>query len=362
MLALLLGSGLVHGGPAPVITSFSGNGVISWNHPTNTVSQYRVEWTSDLSSGLWCDMALWPFPGIPTNTTMQVTVPMYYRIRSVTISANEMVYIPAGFFQMGNSMAAAEGDTTERPVHQAYVSAFFIDAYNVSLAKWSGVYTWATNHGYSFDNPGLAAATNYPVQFVNWFDCVKWCNARSEREGLIPAYYTSPAQTAIYRSGQCSISNNCVKWTAGGYRLPTEAEWEKAARGGLTGRRFPWGNVIDHALANYSGNPSNITYDAGYAGPDHQWNGNESPVNAFPPNGYGVYDMAGNAPQWCWDTHAWYDSQATQIDPRGPDIGGYRVVRGGLCYGAADSCRCAKRIGWDPAVYAAGWFSFRCAR
>jgi formylglycine-generating enzyme required for sulfatase activity len=88
------------------------------------------------------------------------------------------------------------------------------------------------------------------VVVVDWYDVVKWCNARSEMEGRTPAYYTSAEQTTVYRSGQTDVDNAWVNWTAG-YRLPTEAESEKAARGGASGQRFPWGDTISWGQANY---------------------------------------------------------------------------------------------------------------
>ena len=91
------------------------------------------------------------------------------------------------------------------------------------------------------------------MQSISWFDSVKWCNARSEKEGKTSAYYTDAGQTNVYRTGNVNVDNAWVKWNSG-YRLPTEAEWEKAARGGLSGQRFPWGDQIEESLANYYGN------------------------------------------------------------------------------------------------------------
>jgi len=139
---------------------------------------------------------------------------------------------------------------------------------------------------------------------VSWYDCLKWCNARAERDGLTPAYYTSGTQDAIYRTGSLDLSNACVNWDAAGYRLPTEAEWEKAARGGLVGHHYPWqsyggtcSNHIDGSRANYwnSGDPYGGTTPVGY------YNGNQTPAGIDMANGYGLYDIVGNAYEWCWD-------------------------------------------------------------
>ncbi len=262
-----------------------------------------------------------------------------------------MALIPAGAFTMGNCMDPNEGNPNELPLHTVYVSAFYMDKYDVTYALWQQVYHWAVAHGYSFDYAGSGKAANHPVQTVDWYDCVKWCNARSEMEGRTPAYYTSAAQATVYRAGWVDVDNSWVKWNAG-YRLPTEAEWEKAARGGLSGRRFPWGNTISESKANYyawplSLNSSGYAYDVNpYTGCNPSFGmGNlpyTSPVNTFAPNGYGLYDMAGNVWQWCWDWFGGYSS-GSQTDPHGPTSGPSRMIRGGGWDGDAVNCRAADR-------------------
>ncbi len=276
-----------------------------------------------------------------TNGTIRVSVPMFYRVRVGVPSG--MALIPAGSFTMGDTFS--DGWSGELPVHTVYVSAFYMDKCDVTYAMWQEVYDWAIAHGYAFDNAGMGKAANHPVVNVGWYDCVKWCNARSEKEGRVPAYYTSAEQATVYRSGRTNVENAWVKWSSG-YRLPTEAEWEKAARGGASGQRFPWGNTITHSEANYYGDSSVYAYDMGYSGYDTNYNKGDlpytSPVAGFAPNGYGLYDMAGNVWQWCWDWYGSYGS-ASQTDPRGPASGSLRVLRGGSWNYDAFYCRTAFR-------------------
>jgi len=253
-------------------------------------------------------------------------------------SADELAYV------VGAGGAAPEGmvkipsgaNCGTDPDFGAYaltVESFCMDATEVTKARWDAVQTWALTNGYSFDNAGSGKEPDHPIQTVNWYDCVKWCNARSEKEGRTPCYTTNGV---VYKTGQnadvtCDVSTS-------GYRLPNVAEWEYAARGGLSSKRFPWGDTITHSNANYSSTNS-LSYDIspsrGY-NPTYATGGTPytSPSGSFPSNGYGLYDMAGNVWEWCWDA-----------------VGSYRNFRGGCWDNIAGNARCGFAY-WIPPDYA----------
>ncbi len=291
----------------------------------------------------------------------------FYRV--VMLVPRGMALVPAGSFTMGNCMNQSEGMARELPLHSVYASAFYMDQYEVTKVLWDEVKEWNGGNGYGYDWAGSGKAPNHPVQTINWYDCVKWCNARSEKEGLEPCYYADAGLTEVYKAGQVQPY---VKWDAKGYRLPTEAEWEKAARGGADGHRFPWSDAetVQHSRANYY-STNTLAYDTSptrgyhptFAVGEFPYT---SPVGSFAPNGYGLYDMAGNVWEVCWDwfVNTYYTS-SPGTDPRGPNSGTHRVTRGGGCGGPlsfdANALRCAMRGGVSQtnAHYDDG---FRCVR
>jgi formylglycine-generating enzyme required for sulfatase activity len=370
VMAALLGG--INRGAAqlPVITSFSQNGLLVCSNllPGSVAS---VQWASSLS-GPW--LTNWAGLGAVTadsNGLIQVSVPMFYRVlgiaqttNSTPPASNGMALIPAGSFTMGDTL----DDEYDAMPMSINVSAFYMDTNLVSYSQWQAVYAYGTSQGYAFNYVGSGKAANEPVQTVTWYDAVKWSNARSQQAGLTPVYYTDEALTQVYTSGE--TDDVYPNWSANGFRLPTEAEWEKAARGGLSGKRFPWGNTIAESQANYQGDTTAYTYDLGPNGYNTLYDSGgypyTSPVGSFAANGYGLYDMAGNIMEWCWDWYGTPYGQPTTNNPTGPASppGGqtYRVYRGGSWGDVALSLRCASRnyngsFGPSGADY---YYGFRC--
>ena len=359
------------------------NSVIAyWTNPSNGTNAVLIGATS-LTATSWSGAT----DAIPynydTKMAMQVAKSQSFRCFRLYLApptADGMALIPAGTYTIGD---IADANTNmDAPPTNVYISAFYIETNLVSYAKWQSVFQYATLHGYSFDDSGGArqnSQSSQPVETNNWYDVVKWCNARSQQAGLTTVYYTDSAFSHVYTNGD--IDAVYANWSATGYRLPTEAEWEKAARGGLYGHRFPWGDTISESQANYwvqnslqsfSYNLSPDGYNpialaAGSTFPD------TTPVATFPPNAYGLYDMAGNLDEWCWD---WYDDVTTDAgspyaggsDPRGagantntPDLFEDRVLRGGSWQGLAIVARCGNRSSTQPSS-ASTTIGFRCVR
>jgi len=273
-----------------------------------------------------------------------------------------MVLIPAGTFTMGSVVASIVGTDqsdglTDATPHAVTLSAFYLAKTETTHTDWIAVRTWARDAArglgvYDFGATlGGGKGDAHPVHSVKWYDVVKWCNAKSEREGLTPVYYTNDAQTLVYRTGDVAVTAAQVKWGANGYRLPTEAEWEYAARGGVSGQRFPWGDTITHVQANYSSSASyayDVSTTRGYH-PTYATGGEPytSPVGVFAANGYGLSGMVGNVWEWTWDWYGSYGSGAV-TDPRGAASGTNRVFRGGCWDLEAAYARSAYRRKYGP--------------
>jgi len=227
------------------------------------------------------------------------------------------------------------GNEVAQPIHQVTLSPFYMENTEVTKAEWDSVAAWVNTHGYDIRiNSALGKAPNHPAHTLMWYEATKWCNARSEMEGLTPVYYTNSSFSQIYRTGNIDLNNNYTNWSANGYRLPTEAEWEYAARGGTYYNIFPWNdsNTISQSRANYFARDDS-PYDEGPYGynPTYAVNGMPytSPVGSFAPNAYGLYDMAGNVAELVWDYYAVYYSMYPDVNPHGISYGNSRGLRGG---------------------------------
>jgi formylglycine-generating enzyme required for sulfatase activity len=335
-----------------------GQSLLYWPAGSPTNNNFILQSATNLTSPNWTTE---PYPMPVFARTVSNTIPAKsFRLISTNPPAG-MVLIPAGAFLMGNSIG--DSDITDANPTNIYVSAFFMDTNLVTLSLWQTVYNYAVNsHGYTFDDAGVGTAANYPVQTVNWYDSVKWCNARSQLAGLTPCYYTDTNLTQVYNAGD--VDAVYVNWAANGYRLPTEAQWEKAARGGLTGRRFPWGNLISQSQANYSSD--SLSYDLGPPGANPLSGAypapGTSPGGSFDLNGYRLNDMAGNAAEWCWDWYGTPYGQPSPLNPTGAgSASGSRVLRGGTYAFGASYARCANRYSFSP-LPAISFFGFRCVR
>ncbi len=271
----------------------------------------------------------------------------------------DLVLIPSGWFKMGRTNSDLDKNEDAPPI-SVNVSEFHMGKCAVTRALWDEVWNWGLSNGYTDLCEAAGKAADHPVQSVTWWDAVKWCNALSEMEGLTPVYTN---EGATYKAGQ---SNDLAcDWNANGYRLPTEAEWEKAARGGIVRRRrFPWGDTISHKEANFRNHGAEL-YATGSSGFHPGYNfaskAYTSPVGSFASNDFGLYDMAGNVWEWCWDRYGKSSYADGLTDPRGAASGATRVFRGGSWSSSARYCRSANRDSSNPSSMN-GSIGFRLVR
>jgi len=243
----------------------------------------------------------------------------------------EMIAVKGGKFTMGSPTSEVDRSSDESQ-HEVNLSDFYIGKYEVSQAEYQAIMG---------KNESSFKGSNLPVENINWYDAIEFCNALSKKAGL-QAYYNIDKTN---KDPNNSNSSDDIKWTvsinanANGYRLPTEAEWEYAARGG-TSTPFAFGNNLTTSQANYDGN---YPYNGNAKGEYRQ---KTVAVNSFKPNDYGLYNMHGNVWEWCWDWYGTYSNN--QTNPTGANSGSDRVLRGGSWGGSAEGCRSAYRGYIDP--------------
>ena len=272
------------------------------------INETDQPWVANMRTGEWTRF------GVSTVPEEMVSVPSGVRIGWDTIfNLSFSLYLP-------------------RPL--------FVDIHEVPKAHWDAVRAWGGFQGYSDLPAGGGKSQTHPVHSVNWYDCVKWSNARSQRAGMEPVYYTDAAFTQIYKTGMPATVH--VKTNAPGFRLPTEEEWEVAARGGMNNGSFPFPTdsaQIYHGLANYYSHTS-YAYDISPTRGYHPTYNDgttpyTAPVGSFAANGYGIYNLAGNVREWCFDKH--------------PNASGTaRATRGGSWWDFANSALVMGRMGVNP--------------
>jgi len=231
-------------------------------------------------------------------------------LAKVPLQEPQLVLVPAGAFAMGSG----SGQENELPVHRVWVDSFYLGACQVTNTEYAGFLNatgenipplWGDS---KFNDP------EQPVVSVSWFEAVKYCEWLS------------------------SISGRR-------FRLPTEAEWERAARGGLEAKLFPWGDDPPESLPNYA----------------ERWKTGPEPVRRSSPNEFGFYDICANVHEWCSD---WYQSDyyasSPELNPRGPDTGQRRASRGGSWRHHIKVTRCAARSSIPPEFHYAD-YGFRVA-
>jgi formylglycine-generating enzyme required for sulfatase activity len=348
----------VVGQPGTDVLSVTRDGFLSWSSATAEGS-FLVETTEDLHS--WQPWAR----GFLTGATTRL------KVYDPSTPAG-MSFVPGGYFTMGDDEAATLGNIE----HRVSLSPFYISRSEITVDQARILLQWALDHGKvgitgggtvmnlqgnrqilgevntvktlllfngtSFSvRPPLVAQpkdtgwnSRHPLTAVTWYGAVAYCNYLSEMQGKEPCY---------------NLADWSCDFTKSGFRLPTESEWEKAARGGFERRRFPWGDTISHSQANYRSSTAN-GYDVSTTRDFHPiYDLNRpirtAPVGSFEPNGYGLYDVAGNVFEWCWDAAGRYTGQAL-TNPTGPEIPhptGHSLLKGGSLVTSAEGILLASR-------------------
>ncbi len=341
----------------------------------NDFAVFVGAWLTGPDDSAWnpaCDV---PFPPDQLIDSLDLTAFSNYLLACEPPDlAPNMVLVPGGTFQMGDTFNYSD----RLRVHTVTVDSFYMDKYEITNRQYCAFLNSSLDQGlitvidgvvykagkgmtypycdtstrnsssqiahsggvFSVRTKGGRDMSNYPMACIGWYGTVAYCNWRSQQEGYEQCYDLS--------TWNCDFSKH-------GYRLATEAEWEYAARGGLPGKRFPWGETITQSHANYRSGRYYSYDQSPRRGYHPAWNDGiypyTSPIGSFSANAYGLYDMSGNVWEWCNDWYQWdyYTRRPSpHVNPTGPTLGRWRVLRGG-CWGVdASFCRVAERYLHSP--------------
>ena len=320
---------------------------------TCTICSYEKTEVTDKAEHTF---GIWEVVTPPTTTEegtskRKCSICNFEETKSIITIPENFVLIPAGTFQMGSNA----GYDANKPVHQVTITKpFYMGKYEVTQAE----YEKYCSYGSSSPSSSYGDGDNYPAYFVSWYDALVYCNKRSMAEGLSPCYSisgnTDPSKWGTVPTSTDSTWNAVVcDWNANGYRLPTEAEWEYAARAGdNTVSSLTWAGTNSESklgeYAWYTSNSSSKTHEVG-----------TKKANAF-----GLYDMSGNVREWCWNwyTNSYNTGTEGGSDPTGASAGSRRVDRGGGWSSGSGRCAVSSRYYYDPLSRINGGLGFRVVR
>lgn len=333
--------------PAPSNLTAQVTGMdITLNWTDNSIGEQGFIIGRKYDGGLWQDSyRTVTADSIPWTETVADTGKYYYRVKAyngtdlsaattvaeawIQQAENEMILVPAGTFMMGS-----DNDSASQPIHEVTIThSYYMAKYETTQKEWTVI---MGNNPASSNPYGLG--DNYPVYYTTWYDILVYCNKRSIVESLDPCYVinnsTDPNDWGSVPTTQ-DLTWDAVecRWYENGYRLPTEAEWEYAARYN-DGRTYPWSNTTpDATYCNFNNNIGNSTV-----------------VGNYSPKGdsqVGLCDMAGNVYEWCWD---WYNNytSSSQVDPTGGSSGSSRILKSGYWGHDYNKCMSSYRQNNSP--------------